>query len=115
MGLHLLIVEDDGDLRAAIQFGFEQLGCLVSTASNGESALEILGHRNFDIILSDINMPVKNGVELLKEIRKKDSEIKIVMMSGGSVYTSEELILLGADAVVSKPLPTFQSILKVAE
>jgi len=101
---HILLVEDDLD----DQFIFQEALKIVAPASvctvvnNGEQALEQLHVVNPDIIFSDINLPIINGIELLTAVCKLPSHIPIVMMST-SGYKKEILVQMGAKYFFVKP------------
>ncbi len=81
--MRLLIVDDNAGLTALMKDMLEEEGiCKVETAGDGET-----GYRRFmsfkpDIILTDIEMPVENGFEMVKKIRINHPEVKIIFMSG---------------------------------
>ena len=84
----VLIVEDDDAAREYSAKYIRERGIDVFSAINGKEALEIVEHeKNLDLILLDIQMPVMNGIEFLKEMRKRDISIKVVIISA---YDSDE-------------------------
>ncbi|OQW49170.1 MAG: hypothetical protein A4S09_03645 [Proteobacteria bacterium SG_bin7] len=102
----LLVVEDDHDLQEVL---FEQLQLLpinIVLAENGASALKIVngGERTIDAILSDINMPEMNGLELLKNLREMDNFVPFVFLTGyGDKAKVIEALKLGAFDFLEKP------------
>ncbi len=105
MKAKLLIVDDESEIRDLLSRHFRLLGYEISTAENGKVALEILEQDPFDIVISDIMMPVMSGVELLREIRKEYPMIRVIMITG---YVTLENALAcmrnKADTCVFKPL-----------
>ena len=100
----VLIVEDDPALSEILEAYFQTYGAKVNKASHGEEALQILGTSAIDLVLSDIQMPVMDGVTLLKTVRGKDPKIPIVfIISGQSDYSEEQLLKLGASGYMAKP------------
>lgn len=102
---HLLVVDDEPDIREMIARHFRYLGFQVSTASNGKEALSLMSKMKTDIVISDIMMPVMNGVELLSVIRKEHPLIRVIMITG--YVTLENAITCmryGAETCVFKPL-----------
>lgn len=94
--LKLLFVEDEKDLITIISDTLKKLQANFVTASNGKEALEVLAQNSdVDIIITDINMPVMNGLELIAEIRKTNKQIPILIMSAHTeneyVKNAEEL------------------------
>ena len=65
----VLIVDDDEALLSALVRKFEQLHCKISVARDGDEALKLLNEKHFDALLTDIHMPNKSGLELLKEVK----------------------------------------------
>jgi len=116
----ILIVDDSAMARALIKrcleiCGFENLE--VSEAVNGESALEILKEKSFDIVFSDQNMPKLDGEGLLRRIKSspKLNHIPVVIISSKTNSATErKLIADHAEAVLSKPLsiPLLNNVLE---
>ncbi len=80
--LKLLFVEDEEDLIAIITDTLTKLNVSFLTATNGEEALQIIEEAdNISIIITDINMPVMNGILLIKELKKRDNKVPIIVMS----------------------------------
>lgn len=109
MSFNVLIVDDSNAMRAVIKkiitiSGFQMNSCL--EAGNGREALEILSENWVDIIISDINMPEVNGLELLDRIRKNDTfkEIPVIMITTeGSSERMQEAFNRGAKGFIKKP------------
>lgn len=82
--IKLLLVEDDANLCYIVQSGLEELigGYKVLTASNGEEGLKIWKEQHPDIIISDIEMPVMDGLQMVERIRETDGDIPILFASG---------------------------------
>jgi DNA-binding response OmpR family regulator len=109
--LTVLLVEDYGPLRDDMAEMFEDLFKVVTTASNGEEALncyneyQIKHGKTFDIVISDIVMPVMNGVDLCEILRKQNEEQQIIILSA---HTDTEYLLrlinLGVAQFINKPV-----------
>ena len=81
--MKVLIVDDDEALAGLIKEMIDRMGIYrVKTAANGEEGYEVFFHFKPDIILTDIQMPVKNGLEMVRDIRNHDPGIKTIYMSG---------------------------------
>lgn len=103
--LKLLFVEDEADLIEIITDTLEKLEANFLTATNGEEALGIIeANPDIDVIVTDINMPIMNGLVLIKELKDRKSEIPIVIMSA---HTEVDYINkakeLGVDNYLLKP------------
>ena len=103
--LSLLYIEDDKYLRAETSKLFGHLFNKVDIAENGKIGLEMFLKGNYDLIVTDINMPAMNGVELCHNIRQHNSSITIIITSAHdeSSYLLE-LIDIGIDKFILKPL-----------
>ncbi|AGA90039.1 response regulator with CheY-like receiver, AAA-type ATPase, and DNA-binding domains [Thioflavicoccus mobilis 8321] len=112
---HILVVDDEPDIRALIQEILEDEGYAVVVAENGEAARHSLRERRPDLILLDIWMPDRDGISLLKEW-SEDSGLPcpVIMMSGhGTVETAVEATRLGAYDFLEKPLSMAKLLLTV--
>lgn len=100
----ILIVEDDGEMREILGDVFEDHGARVLRASNGVEAFALVEKERIDLVMSDIQMPVMDGIELLRKIRKKDPKIPIVLLATGQSQLSEQgARSLGAAGLILKP------------
>lgn len=82
--MRVLIVEDDLDLLNLLEEGLSMYGYAVDKASDGEEAIDMAYIENYDIIILDINLPKKDGFEVLDEIRKFNQEVNIIMLTARS-------------------------------
>lgn len=102
---NILLVDDDLDLRLVLKEQLVTAGHVVTEAENGKIALAILKGRSFDLVITDIDMPEKNGLQLLAEVRRFYPQLPVIVMTGGS--QNEKLILAaGAAAFIQKPFIT---------
>lgn len=103
----LLYVEDEDVLREEISTVFESFFAEVILASNGEEALEIFKNRqkDIDILITDINMPKMNGMELIANIRKIDNELPILVCTA---FNDSEILIraikLNVNDYIIKPI-----------
>jgi len=101
----ILIVEDDSEFRCSLKRILQKAGYHVSSASNGSQASEMLNKRVYPLILLDLHMPGKSGLELLPEVKEKTPESKVIMITvDGSVDNYSEAMSAGAFAFLHKPL-----------
>jgi two-component system chemotaxis response regulator CheY len=105
---HILIVEDSSTMRALLASALEDLEPPVklTEANSGFEALHILPRESFDLIVTDINMPDINGLELVSFVKNNDAyrSIPLVIVSTeGSERDRQKGLSLGADAYVVKP------------
>jgi two-component system nitrogen regulation response regulator NtrX len=101
----VLVVDDEKSIIETLSSIIEDEGYDVITASSGEKGLKMFLKHNPDIILLDIWMPDMDGIETLKQIRSRDKEVSIIMISGHSnIDTAVQAIKLGAYDFLEKPL-----------
>ncbi|MBI4832763.1 MAG: sigma-54-dependent Fis family transcriptional regulator, partial [Candidatus Lindowbacteria bacterium] len=100
----ILLVDDDASLRKVLEFNLEQEGYTVVSASNGSEGLKFYDAENPDIVITDIKMPGMDGIDLLKEIKRRDIEkLVIVVTAFGTIDTAIEAMKLGAHDYITKP------------
>ncbi len=101
----ILIVDDEKSILLLLREALGQWGYQVKTASSGTEALEILRTELFDAMLSDVRMPDMSGLDLLREVRKQDESIEVVMMTGyPTIASAVQALKEGAYDYLSKPL-----------
>jgi CheY-like chemotaxis protein len=99
---NILLVEDDLDVRLVVREQLIASGHSVVEAQNGDIALTMIGKQSFDLVITDIDMPEKNGLELLEEVRRTRPQLPVIVMTGGS-YNEKLVLAAGASAFVQKP------------
>ena len=109
---HVLVVDDDSTIRNLLQHVLNDAGLIVTLASDGYEAASIYqtmrgSDREVDMILTDLLMPNKEGLEFISEIRTDNTAIPIIAFSGGGALETENILSfakgLGANAVFCKP------------
>jgi DNA-binding NtrC family response regulator len=102
--VHLLIVDDDEQLRQTLARRFERQGMSVVTVGSGEEALACLDKSRVDVALLDLNLPGMNGVELLQRLKEKQPETEALLLTGhGSIETAIQAMKRGAYDYLAKP------------
>ncbi len=100
----ILVADDERFMAEMLQEIFEEEGMLVETALDGRQALEKFRSSSFDLVLLDLRMPEVSGMEVLKEIRRDDPDIPVVVITAyGSVDNAVEALKIGAYDFVTKP------------
>lgn len=103
----ILIVDDDLPFVTVLAAALRRAGYTVTTAANGLEGLRILEERSHDIVITDIVMPEKEGIETIIEIRRTCPACKIIAMSGGGRIGADDYLQLakklGANATINKP------------
>jgi two-component system cell cycle sensor histidine kinase/response regulator CckA len=101
----ILVADDDREIRQLIGSFLENEGYNIHTAGNGRDALAILKKAKIGIVVTDLAMPERDGIEMISDIRRDYADVKIIAMSGaftGGVLESAKQ--LGADAILPKPI-----------
>jgi two-component system OmpR family response regulator len=105
MSAHLLIVEDDAEMRDLLRKVLEKEGYRVSVAADGHEALALPLQTAFDLVVTDLLMPDDDGLELLQAIRKSRPTLPVIIITAFGDWGSYSRALeLGAAAFISKPL-----------
>jgi two-component system response regulator PilR (NtrC family) len=100
----LLVVDDEESLRTVLCSELVSEGFKVQNAGDGDEAIAILDKEEFDLVLLDIKMPRVNGFDVLKHVKEKHPETKVVMLTGfADLKNAIESKKLGAEDFVSKP------------
>jgi response regulator RpfG family c-di-GMP phosphodiesterase len=99
----ILLVDDDDTFRPALQKTLISLGHNVVPANNGEDALSIFSHSDFDLVISDIRMPKMDGVALTKAIKASKSTPVILITGFAEILETQEAHQLGCDEFLPKP------------
>src|SRR5262245_53635983 len=101
----ILVVDDEPSIRSLLNRFLSKSGYTVLESADGRDALEQLRQSNVDLIISDIVMPERDGLEILRSLRKDFARLKVIVMSGafdGRFLRTAEM--LGAHATLQKPL-----------
>ena len=111
---HLLLIDDDPNTLASLSRAFRLAGHEATVCDNADRAIELLKSQRFDLILSDVVMPNKTGMELLEELKKSGLQTPIVLISGqANVEMAVKATRLGALDFLEKPLSTDKLLLTV--
>src|SRR5947207_12667841 len=105
----VLIVEDDAENRAAMVNVLEGAEYTVRGTDNGQQALDIINEEDIDILVTDLRLPIMDGVELLKRAKAVEQDIEVIMITGhGTVEIAVEAIKEGAYDFITKPVKKAQ-------
>ena len=111
---HLLIVDDEANTLASLSRAFRLAGHEATVCDNAAKALELAKTQNFDLILSDVVMPGKDGLTLLEELKQQGVATPVVMMSGQAhIEMAVRATRLGALDFLEKPISTDKLLLTV--
>ncbi|HEY3346133.1 MAG TPA: response regulator [Nitrospirota bacterium] len=108
--VNFLVVEDSPTMRQLISFALKRVhGSKIVEATDGIDALKKLATQSFDLILTDINMPIMDGLKLVSLVRGDDQHKKIpiiIITTEGAEEDRKKGLALGANAYLSKPIQT---------
>lgn len=103
----ILVIDDQDDVRDVVMDILKENGHSVDGVGDGRTGLRLIATEKFDLVITDIIMPRKQGFDLIVEIRAKYPGLKIVAMSGGGQGDPSDYLRiatqLGADMVLAKP------------
>jgi len=105
---HILVVDDEEFFRDAVEIMLGHDGHTADLAENGVIATDMFFKKHYDLVILDVFMPVKGGLETMLDIKRINKSSKVLIMSGGSENIEKTLYLnkiknLGADAIIAKP------------
>ncbi len=115
---HVLVVDDEPNILLSLEFLMQQAGFEVSTAADGETALERINQNCPDLLLLDISLPGISGFEVLETLRSapRTRRLPIIMLTAhGREVEKEKGMALGADDYVTKPFSTQQLVERVRQ
>ena len=101
---HILVVDDESAIRYSITKTLQRVGFQVESAASGEEALQMMGQKNYDVVLTDIRMPGITGVDLLSRIKEESPDAIVILLTGyASLDTAVDSLRLGAHDYLIKP------------
>jgi len=110
----ILVVDDEAGVRSSLAGILGDEGYAVTPVDSGEAGLIALEARRYDLVLLDVWLPGLDGLEVLRRIRERDSELPVVVISGhGTIETAVKAVRLGAQDFVEKPLSLEKTVLAV--
>jgi CheY-like chemotaxis protein len=104
----VLVAEDDAQYRKLLKEVLENFGYQVLTTANGKEALRVFQEQTPKLVITDIIMPEKEGIETIRELRKMAPDVKIIAISGGGIGSADIYLKIakavGADRTIEKPI-----------
>ena len=111
---NILLVEDEENLHATIKLNFEMEGYTVSSAYDGNQALQLIANEYFDLMVLDIMLPEIDGISITENVRLKNTETPILILSAKNTSADKILGLKkGADDYLTKPFNLEELLLRV--
>jgi len=100
----ILLADDEEALRELLQEQLSAQGYTIDEAKDGVEAIEKLQQNSYQLAILDINMPRKNGLDVLRHIREQDLPMRVIMLTGRVGFSvGSESMMLGADEYITKP------------
>src|SRR5229473_3576485 len=112
----ILVVDDESEIREGLEILLKSEGYGVSSADTGESGLAKLEQHPFDLLLLDVSLPDRNGLDILKEIHRRDPQLSIVLITAyGSIEMARAAFKNGAMDYITKPWSNDELLAQVAQ
>jgi len=112
----ILVVDDESEIREGLELLLKSEGYAVTCAENGETGLARLEERPFDLLLLDVSLPDRNGLDMLKEIHRRDSQISVVLITAyGSIEMARAAFKNGALDYITKPWSNDELLAQVSQ
>lgn len=104
--MRIILAEDNDILRKSLSFFLESKGFIVDQFSDGGEAIDAIAANNYDLILTDINMPGSSGMEITQHVRQHlNSEVPIIILTSSGVEQTElDSFDIGANEFIAKPV-----------
>jgi CheY-like chemotaxis protein len=116
---HVLIIDDEGPIRRLLREVLEDAGYEVSEAETGVEGLESVARRTPDLVITDILMPDKEGLETILDLRRSTPDLPIIAISAGGARLSLDVLTVaqrfGARRAFRKPFDPFELLAAVQE
>jgi DNA-binding response OmpR family regulator len=109
----ILVIEDDPDIRSVVSMTLEAEGYAVAVATNGMEGIELAATAKPDLVVLDIMMPVVSGLEVLQDVRQRDSVPIIILTALGEETNRVRGLQLGADDYIVKPFSPRELVARI--
>ncbi len=112
----ILVVDDESEIREGLELLLTTEGYSTSSAETGEAGLTLLEEKPFDLLLLDVSLPDRNGLDLLREIRRRDPHLSVVLITAyGSIDMARAAFKSGAQDYITKPWSNDELLIQVAQ
>src|SRR5712691_2273063 len=112
--MRLLVVDDAPDIATLLKLAFQMDGYAVDTALSGEQALELAAVHEYDVMILDLTLPDRDGIDVCRRLRAEQSRLLIIMLTART--TTDEIIIgldAGADDYLTKPFDYEELVARV--
>ncbi|MBM4131886.1 response regulator [bacterium] len=115
----ILVVDDEEQIRRILRMTLERAGHEVDTAADGNAAVATYDPARHDLVITDIVMPEKEGIETIQELHQVNADVKIIAISGGGRISPEEYLdwarRFGVHRTFTKPIDRDELLATIAE
>jgi len=115
----ILIIDDEPQIRSLLKIMLEREGFDIIVASDGKEGMELFEKNPVDLVITDLIMPEKEGIEIIRALKKGYPDVPIIAMSGGGRNSPDGYLhmakLLGAQATFEKPIKKEELLIAVKE
>jgi len=113
--VHVVVVDDDHRTLTDLAGMLEEAGFVVSTATSGDDALEVVGHGVADVVVTDVNMPGMSGFDLIRELHRVRPDLRVLVMTSKPTPAGQQVATeFGAFAYLRKPISALMFLDAVA-
>ena len=103
-GGRILVVDDEPSMAQLVADDLGRRGHACDVRGSGGDALALAGAEPIDLVITDLNMPVMDGLELMKRIKQRDPGLPVIVITGyGTFHTERQVLSNGADGYIPKP------------
>src|SRR5580704_2635785 len=112
----ILVVDDESEIREGLELLLNTEGYSTLSAESGEAGLAMIEEAPFDLVLLDVSLPDRNGLDLLREIRRRDPNLSVVLITAyGSIDMARAAFKSGAQDYITKPWSNDELLVQVAQ
>src|SRR5579863_9639265 len=112
----ILVVDDESEIREGLELLLNLEGYTTSSAETGEAGLAKLEEAPFDLVLLDVSLPGRNGLDLLRDIRRRDPNLSVILITAyGSIDMARAAFKSGAQDYITKPWSNDELLVQVAQ
>jgi len=112
--MKILLVEDDQDIASFVAKGLKEAGFATDHAADGVEGLDLALYENYDAVIVDIMLPRMDGLSLIRELRKKDTKVPIIILSAKrSVDDKVKGLMTGSDDYLTKPFAFVELLARI--
>lgn len=115
----VLVIDDDELMRITLRTLLEEEGHTVLEASDGREGVDVFNNNGADLIITDVMMPKRSGIDVLEKLRAASPNLKIIVISGASRFDNADMLrmasILGAERTFHKPINKVEMVSAVRE